>query len=360
MGNQVRRILVLCVDRDNDVGERLGIPTPVIGRENILKVATQYILRYPDDSDTNAMFGALQLYDSLISTLGPENVEVALVTGTSAEDVTADMKLMNEVDKVLMNFDADGIIVVSDSPTDEVVVPMLQSRRPVVSVRRIIVKQTKGFEEFAVLARYYVGKLLGEPRYRRYVLGLPGIIIFIYGVFYSIWSYLPPIARTLIVSSISLFLGLVFLVYGFNIHESLLRFMRSYDVTFFISALSIFFLIAYLASSYYVLHQPIPLWGPVNVFDLVGLITAATLSVNSVEVYVKSRVVPLGRVAADILLTSFFILVAGDLVEFMVTGRVGIFELIYVLVIYMVIGFVTLSVIGILRNRYGKVRGKGK
>ncbi|WP_243681106.1 DUF373 family protein [Vulcanisaeta souniana] len=71
MSSLVRRVIVLCVDRDNDVGERLGVPTPIIGRGNVLKVATEYILRYPDDSDANAMFGAVQLYDTLISTLVP-------------------------------------------------------------------------------------------------------------------------------------------------------------------------------------------------------------------------------------------------------------------------------------------------
>ncbi|WP_243668288.1 DUF373 family protein [Vulcanisaeta sp. JCM 16161] len=70
MSKLVRRLIVLYVDRDNDVGERLGVPTPIIGRGNVLKVATEYILRYPDDSDANAMFGAIQLYDTLISTFG--------------------------------------------------------------------------------------------------------------------------------------------------------------------------------------------------------------------------------------------------------------------------------------------------
>nr|WP_243666456.1 DUF373 family protein [Vulcanisaeta sp. JCM 16159] len=38
MSKLVRRLIVLYVDRDNDVGERLGVPTPIIGRNNVLKV----------------------------------------------------------------------------------------------------------------------------------------------------------------------------------------------------------------------------------------------------------------------------------------------------------------------------------
>ncbi len=359
MAKPVRRLIVLYVDRDNDVGERLGVPTPIIGRGNVLKIATEYILRYPDDSDANAMFGAIQLYDTLTSTLGSENVEVAVVTGTRAEDVTADMKILNEVDRVLQVFDADGFVVVSDGPSDEVVVPLIQSRRPVVSVRRIVVKQTRGFEEFAVLARYYIGKLFGEPRYRRYVLGLPGALLLIYGAFYSVWPYIPIIVRTIIIASITILLGAAFILYGFNLHETLLRFLRMYEMTFFISALSIFFDIIYVLSTYYILHQSIPLWGTLNIFDLIGLVVAAILTVNALEVYIKYRVKPFGRVAADVLLTAFLLIVASDLTEYMF-GKIGTYPLLFNLMIYTVLGLITLFILGILRNRYGKVKGRGK
>ncbi|MFP3484609.1 MAG: DUF373 family protein [Vulcanisaeta sp.] len=359
MSRPVRRLIVLYVDRDNDVGERLGVPTPIIGRNNILKVATEYILRYPDDSDANAMFGAIQIYDSLTSTLGPDNVEIAMVTGASSEDIAADMKILNEVDKVLQVFDADGFVVVSDGPSDEVVVPLLQSRRPVVSIRRIVVKQTRGFEEFAVLARYYLGKLFGEPRYRRYVLGLPGALLLIYGAFYGVWPYIPVFIRTMIVTSILLLLGVAFTLYGFNLHESLLRFIRMYEITFFISALSIFFDIIYVLSTYYILHQEIPLWGALNIFDLLGMVIAVILTVNVVEVYVKYRVRPLGRIAADVLLSSFFILVASNLVGYML-GKVSVYYLLYVLITYTVVGLITLFILGLVRHRYGEAKGRGK
>jgi len=99
------RILVLCVDRDNDVGERLGVKTPVIGRDNVLKVGLDYIVRYPDDSDANAIFGAVKVYDGLRPIYG-DNIEVALVTGSSGGDVEADLKVMAELDRVLSVFNA--------------------------------------------------------------------------------------------------------------------------------------------------------------------------------------------------------------------------------------------------------------
>lgn len=98
----------------------------------------------------------------------------------------------------------------------------------------------------------------------------------------------------MIVASITILLGIAFILYGFNLHESMLRFLRMYEATFFISALSIFFVIIYSLSTYYMLHQTIPLWGgALNVFDLVGLVVGAILTVNAIEVYTKFRIRPL-------------------------------------------------------------------
>ncbi len=222
-----------------------------------------------------------------------------------------------------------------------------------------MVKQTRGFEEFAVLARYYIGKLFSEPRYRRYALGVPGALLLIYGTFYSIWPYIPAVVRTLIVAGITILLGAAFMLYGFNLHEGLLRFIRMYEASFFISALSIFFVIIYSLSTYYMLHQTIPLWGAFNVFDLFGLVVGSILTVNAVEAYIKFRTRPFGRVAADVLLTVFLFFVAGDLAGYML-GKVGTYTLLFDLMIYTVVGLITLIVLGILRNRYGKVKGGGK
>jgi putative membrane protein len=132
-----------------------------------------------------------------------------------------------------------------------------------------------------------------------------------------------------------------------------------YEITFFISALSIFFDIIYVLSTYYILHQEIPLWGALNIFDLLGMVIAVILTVNVVEVYVKYRVRPLGRIAADVLLSSFFILVADNLVGYML-GKVSVYYLLYVLITYTVVGLITLFILGLVRHRYGEAKGRGK
>ena len=62
---KVERILVLCVDRDDDLGVKGGIKTPVLGRKENIKAATALILRDPEEPDANAMFEAIRIYDRL-------------------------------------------------------------------------------------------------------------------------------------------------------------------------------------------------------------------------------------------------------------------------------------------------------
>ncbi len=349
MTSEARRLLILCVDRDNDVGERLGVPTPVIGRDNLLRIAVEYILRYPDDSDANALFGAIQLYDTLAMTMGRENVEVALVTGSSMGDVAADMKVLKEVDEVLSIFNADAFIIVSDGPSDEAVIPLLQSRRPVVSVKRIVVKQSKGIEEFAVLAKYYMSKLLTEPRYRRFILGLPGLILLLYGLFQFIWPYIPPSAKSTIISSIPLGIGLFLLSYGIGLHEVFLRLLRTYEFTTFVTAFATFSIVTYVLIQMYVFEQGL-IEGFPNIFTVSAIALGSSLLVNVVESYVKFREFPFGRAAACILLPLFTGLVLDASVKYLL-GLVGIDHLVIALLAYLVIGMTTLIVIGKARRR---------
>src|SRR5437762_112318 len=60
------KILVLCVDRDDDIGVKTGIKTPLIGREANLNAATKLGLADPEDSDVNALLSAVSTYDGLV------------------------------------------------------------------------------------------------------------------------------------------------------------------------------------------------------------------------------------------------------------------------------------------------------
>ena len=59
------RTLVLTIDRDNDLGVKAGIRGPVIGRKSSLTAALRLGIADPEESDTNAVLGALHHHDRL-------------------------------------------------------------------------------------------------------------------------------------------------------------------------------------------------------------------------------------------------------------------------------------------------------
>src|SRR3972149_6519588 len=93
-----KRILVLCVDRDNDLEAKAGIKTPVLGRDANVEAAVSLALKDPEEPDANAMFEAVRLNDRLQSEKNPdETFEVATISGLELGGVGADRKLVSEL-----------------------------------------------------------------------------------------------------------------------------------------------------------------------------------------------------------------------------------------------------------------------
>lgn len=342
------RVLVLCVDRDNDVGEKLGIKTPVIGRDEVLKVGIDFIIKYPDDSDGNAIFGAIKVYDSLKAIYG-NNLEIALVAGSSSGDIDADLKVMAELDKVLSVFNADGIILVSDGPSDEVVLPLIQSRRTVISVKRIVVKQTRGVEDFAVLTRYYLRKAFLEPEWRPYTLGLPGLIIALYGV----WLLIPPSIKPIIASSLSLILGLALIFVAFNIYRPIVLFIRRYEATFFTMLVTAVIIGMYLNAYSTVLRSnPYALFigKPLTLPELLGVIYGALIAVLVLETYAKTHRIPYGYIASISLISPLTGLSS------VIAPGFNIESLMFFLLVYISINILVLLMIFLIRRYERRIR----
>ncbi|RLE49608.1 MAG: hypothetical protein DRJ31_04345 [Candidatus Methanomethylicota archaeon] len=175
-----KKVLVLCIDRDNDIGRATGTPTPIIGRENFLNAALSFAMHKPEDSDVNAMFAALQLHDSLLN----EGVkcQIALISGLSEGGVKADAKIASELDAVLSKSDVEAAIFVSDGAADEQVLPLIQSRIPIFSIKRVFVQQSKSVEETYVVLSRYLKKIVEEPQYSKIFLGVPGAFILVIAI----------------------------------------------------------------------------------------------------------------------------------------------------------------------------------
>ncbi|MCW4019488.1 MAG: DUF373 family protein [Candidatus Bathyarchaeota archaeon] len=180
---QEKRILILCVDRDCDLGTKASIKTPLLGRKANLDAAVSLALHDPEEADANAMFEAVSLRDRLLKEKNPEETfEVATICGTELGGVGADRKLVSELGVLLEKFSADEVILVTDGYSDEAILPLIESRVPVSSIRRIVVKHSESIEETAALFSRYMKMLVQEPKYSRIALGLPGLLILIWSI----------------------------------------------------------------------------------------------------------------------------------------------------------------------------------
>src|SRR3989337_4324969 len=208
-----KRILILCVDRDGDLETKAGIKTPLMGRTANIDAAVSLALRDPEEPDANAMFEAIRLNDRLQSEKKPDEIfEVATISGSELGGVGADRKLVAELNTLLDSFSAGEVILVTDGYSDEAVLPLVESRGPVSSVRRIVIKHSESIEETAALFSRYLRLIWENPRYARLALGIPGLLFFLFGVLSII-----PGAVNYYHISIVLILGGGLLVKGFGV-----------------------------------------------------------------------------------------------------------------------------------------------
>ncbi len=257
-----KRLLVLNVDIDDDLGS-VGIKTPVLGRDEVLKAAIKFGLARPEDSDLNAIFAALSVRDKLVKE-GVE-AEVALVSGSPRGGVEAGLKVRSQVEEILKRFKADGVILISDGPDDELVIPIIQQIVPIYSARRVIVEQARGIEEMYVLLLRLFRKALTEERFSRYMIGIPGLIIFTLSLLtlLGLMRYAIPVIGTL--------LGLIMVVRGFGIDVSLKRWWSYSPVTSSLTIIAVVTFMMGFAAAYLTVSQ----FGGISLRTLAALMTNA-------------------------------------------------------------------------------------
>ena len=204
------KLLVICIDSDNDVGEKAGITTPVVGRDACIEAAQRLALEDPEDADSNAIFAAIKTYEDLISK--GYQVEVITVAGVKNGGVPADQKILIEIKKVLEKFSANGAIIVSDGESDESVIPVIQNVLPIVSVQRVVMKVSRSVEySYAVFGKY-LKMLVYDSKYSKFFLGVPGLLLVIGGIA-TLFGY------TEIFAVLVSILGIAFLVRAFDIDK---------------------------------------------------------------------------------------------------------------------------------------------
>src|SRR3972149_11549497 len=93
------KTLVLCVDRDDDIGVKTGIKGPLIGRDDNLAAAMKLGLADPEDSGVNALLSAISIYDDLVKQ--GVDAEVATICGDVRVGSASDLVLTQQLDRAL-------------------------------------------------------------------------------------------------------------------------------------------------------------------------------------------------------------------------------------------------------------------
>jgi len=174
------RLLVVCVDRDDDIGSKAGVTTPDVGRNACIDAAQRLALEDPEDADSNSIFAAVKTFEDLVSK--GYQAEVAIISGTENKGVQGDEKIVSQVKNIIEKFSANGAVIVSDGEDDESVIPIIQNVLPVVSVKRVVMRVSRSVEySYAVLGRY-LKAIAFDSKYSKFFLGVPGILLLIGGI----------------------------------------------------------------------------------------------------------------------------------------------------------------------------------
>jgi putative membrane protein len=227
---KVKNVLVLCIDRDDDIGSKGGVKTPVLGRDSCIHAGISLAIEDPEEADSNAIFAAIKLYEELVSK--GYRSEVALLSGVYNRGVEADEKIAFQLQDVLQKFKADGVVVVSDGGDDETILPVIQNMVPVISVQRVVIKHSRSVEySYAVLGRYLKG-LIFDPRYSKFFLGVPGALLFAGGLatVFNFAEYAFAIAVSV--------LGAAFIIRGFDLDKAIRNITRFTTPSSFIRVFS--------------------------------------------------------------------------------------------------------------------------
>jgi len=206
------RLLVICVDRDDDIGEKAGITTPVVGRNACIEAAQRLALEDPEDADSNSIFAAVKTYEDLVSK--GYQAEVIIVSGTEHKGVEADEKIVLQVKSVMEKYSANGAVIVSDGEDDESVIPIIQNVLPIVSVRRVVMRVSRSVEySYAVFGRY-LKAIAFDSKYSKFFLGVPGILLLIGGI-----ATVLGMTREIFAILVSI-LGVAFLIRAFDVDRA--------------------------------------------------------------------------------------------------------------------------------------------
>ena len=255
----MKKTLILAVDRDNDFGAKAGVVTPVVGIEGCVEAAVALGVKDPEDSDVNGVFAAINRFKELQD--DGEPVEIALICGDQKVGHRSDKAIISELDEVLERVKPDTVILVGDGAEDENITPIISSRVPIDSVRKVFVKQVPGIEG----TLYIFKKMIQDPQKRkRFLVPLGGLMLLIGMIFLfeGVFAYFVTDDVSYIYrqtwSVIAVILGLMLVLYGYNVMDMIvdaleddMKNIKSGDITVTFTILSLLMVIIGICMGFY-------------------------------------------------------------------------------------------------------------
>lgn len=171
------KTLILNIDRDDDFGRKAQVKSPIIGIHDNLDAANKIGIIDPEDSDLNAIFFAISIYEKLKKE--GKDIEIATLCGDINVGVTSDQRLSEQLDIVIRQTNAEDAIVISDGAEDEFILPIIQSRLKISSIQRVNVKQSKQLED----TYYRIIKLLDEDKVKKQFFLPIALILIVWAIF---------------------------------------------------------------------------------------------------------------------------------------------------------------------------------
>ena len=222
-------ILILCIDRDDDLGEKTNLRSPIVGLKNCQNAGMKLAISDPEEADANAIFGAIKTYNEL--SRSGRKCEVAIVTGTHSGGFKSDDKMRKQIQALVNKTKMIDAIIVSDDSDESNIIPLVQDIISINSIQRIVIKHSGALEEtYAVLGRY-LNMLIFDQRYSKFALGIPGLL-FLSWAFLALFNLLEQaITVTLAI------LGIAFVIRGFDL-DRLTRSLPKLELTSYVRLLS--------------------------------------------------------------------------------------------------------------------------
>jgi putative membrane protein len=141
--------LVVCVDREGG----LGHDGPIVGWEAIQALVTDVGVNDPEDSRVNCLLETLRVARDLRD--GGEEAVVAVVSG-GGDGVNSDRTVARQTDQLVADYDPESAIVVTDSASDERLIPIIESRVQVDAVDRVVVRQSHDIQSTYYLLKQFL------------------------------------------------------------------------------------------------------------------------------------------------------------------------------------------------------------